>query len=234
MSRLSLIVIFCLAFFSLIIFSCKSNETGSSSDVNPESIYFDYKVWGEEGNDHITVMLQYRFAGPNGTTLLLEDPGKVELDGVQLAADSSIMTGAYYEQLKTISEFSGTHKIVFTDINKKTYTETFRFFPMSLRLPIQEELKRGDLVFELDGLDSIDFVRVLMMDTTFESMGINRIDTVRNGKLIISKEQLRKVGNGPVHLELHKEMDKPLKESTREGGRLSITYGLKRDFVLTD
>ena len=221
-----------LSFIFLI--SCNSNEIGNGDDVNPESIYFDYKVWGEEGNEIVTVMLQYRFAGRNGTTLMLEDPGKVELDGEQIMADSSMMTGAYYEVLKTVDDFTGSHNIIYTDINGKKHTEHFSFYPLTLRKPIPEELNRNDLEFELNGLDSVDFVRVLMMDTTFESMGINRIDTVRNGKLIIKKERLRNLENGPIHLELYKEADKPVKEGTKEGGRISITYGLKREFNLKD
>ena len=234
MNRMNLGIISALLLCSFLIASCNSNEIGSGSDVNPESIYFDYKIWGEEGNDHFTVMLQYRFAGPHGTTLLLEEPSKVELDGVLITADSSKMTGAYYEELKPINEFSGKHKIVFTDMNGKTFTESFSFSPITIRSPIPGELKREDLVIGLDGLDSIDFVRVLMMDTTFESMGINWIDTIRNGTLTISKELLRNVVNGPIHLELYREVERPLKERTKEGGRLSITYGLKRDFVLMD
>src|SRR4026208_282257 len=86
----------------LILTACNSNEIGSSKDVNPETIYFDYKLWGEEGNDDITLMLQYRYGGKNGTTLVLGEPSKVELDGELIPADSSNMTGAFYEMIKPI------------------------------------------------------------------------------------------------------------------------------------
>ncbi|MBS1656251.1 MAG: hypothetical protein JSU05_15470, partial [Bacteroidetes bacterium] len=59
--------------------SCASNEIGNAKDVNPDAIFFDYKIWGDESKDIATCMLQYRFAGPNGTTLVLEDPSKVEI-----------------------------------------------------------------------------------------------------------------------------------------------------------
>jgi hypothetical protein len=32
----------------------------NSKDVNPDAVYFDYKIWGEEGKEDVTVMLQYR------------------------------------------------------------------------------------------------------------------------------------------------------------------------------
>lgn len=230
MNRLHCAIFLCFLFF----ISCNSNETGNGEDVNPESIYFDYKVWGEEGNENITVMLQYRFAGRNGTTLLLSDPARVELDGEQIKADSSTMTGAYYEVIKPVKTFTGLHTITYTDINNKKHSEKFNFSPLSLQKNIPDVMKRDDLVFELNGLDQVDYVRVLMLDTIFESKGINRIDTVRNGILVINKERLRNVVNGPIHLELYKEVDRPVQDGTKEGGRISITYGLKRDFILTD
>ena len=214
--------------------SCTSNEIGNGKDVNPNAIYFDYKVWGDEEDSNITVMLQYRFAGANGTTLVLEDPSKVEFDGQQIITDSSKMTGAFYEITKPIKEFAGSHSIVFTDINQKQYKEDFSFEPVSLRTTIPGVIQRDDLVFELDGLDPEDHVRVLLNDTSFASDGINRVDTVKNGRIIISKKDLETVVNGPVHLELYKEIEKPVKNGTQEGGRLSFTYGLKREFVLKE
>ena len=70
---------------SILLFACTSNEIGNSKDVNPDAIYFDYKIWGEEGNENVTVKLQYRFGGQNGTTLTMEDPAKVELDDELIA-----------------------------------------------------------------------------------------------------------------------------------------------------
>jgi hypothetical protein len=99
---------------------------------------------------------------------------------------------------------------------------------------VPESIRRGDLVCELDGLEPVDYVRVLLTDTSFASEGINRVDTVKNGRVMISKEDLRKVVNGPIHLELYKEVEKPVKEKTREGGGLYISYGLKREFLLKD
>lgn len=219
---------------SLVISSCGSNEIGDSKDVNPQSIYFDYQVWGEEGRDNVTVLLQYRFAGPNGTTLVLDDPAKVELDGKKIPVDSSRLTGAYYEVSAPVKDFTGKHTIVFTDLDQKQYKEEFEFQPISLKTGIPDTVKRGDLVFDLDGLDPLDYVRVLLTDTSFASKDINRVDTVRNGRITISKEDLQKVVNGPIYLELSKEEEKPVKNSTREGGHLSLSYGIKRDFTLRD
>ena len=214
--------------------SCTSNEIGSSKDVNPDAVYFDYKIWGEEGGNDVSVMLQYRFGGSNGTTLVLDEPAKVELDGELIKTDSSKMTGAFYELIKPLATFNGNHKIVFTDINKKQYEEEFSFKPFKLSTEIPAELKRGELVFDFEGLNPIDYVRVFARDTSFESNDINRIDTVKNGRIKLTLADLDNLVSGPIHIQFYKEDERPVKTATKEGGRIAITYGLKREFELKD
>ena len=225
-----------ILFFSIsvLLFSCTSNEIGNSKDVNPDAVYFDYKVWGEEGKEDVTVLLQYRFGGKNGTTLVLNDPASVSLDGKEIPTDSSKLTGAFYEVMSPTNSFSGKHSIVFTDINNKKYEEEFNFQPFTLKTEIPGHIKRGDLVFEMEGLESLDYVRVFATDTSFESPGINRIDTIKNGRIFISLADLSNLVNGPINLEFYKEDERPVKKGTKEGGVIAITYGLKREFELKD
>lgn len=224
-----------LTFSFLIFFSCTSNEIGNVKDVNPETIYFDYRIWGEEGNDQVTVKLQYRFGGPSGTTLLLEEPSKVELDGELLKADSSSFSGVYYEVQKPLASFAGRHTIVFTDMKKKQYKETFNFQPITLETEIPDTILRSRIVFKFRGLDGPDYIRILMTDTSFTGEGINRLDTVyKDGLVTIRKEEIGDLENGPVQLELIRETDREVKNGTSEGGRIVITYSLRREFILRD
>ena len=225
---------------AIFLFSCANNkEPDSSDEVDPEAIYFDYQVRGEEGNDYITVLLQFRFGGENGGTLTLEEPGKVELDGEVIAPDSSKITGAYYEIQKPIKVFTGRHSIVFTGSDKKIYKNEFDFQPLLLLTTIGDTLRRSDLVFDpivigFNGLNSEDYVRVLLTDTTFTGNGINRLDTVRNGRLLITKQELENIANGPVQLEFIREHERRVKNRMGERGKLQITYSLKREFILKD
>jgi hypothetical protein len=226
------------ALFSILPFiflaSCNNNEIGSGNDVKPEGIYFDYKIWGEEDNDNLTIRLQYRFGDKNGTTLTMEKPSKVELDGELIAADSTKMSGTFYEIHKPIEKFSGEHIIDFSDNNEKQYKEKFRFQPLKLNTLLPELVERGKILLEVDGLDGPGMVRLILTDTSFASEGINRLETVKNGQIIITEEDLENLVNGPIRMELIKEEERPVKNGTREGGRLSISYGLKREFILTD
>ena len=217
------------AFF---IYSCTSNEIGNSEDVNPDAVFFDYEVWAEEDSDNVTVKLQYRMGGPNGTTLVLNDPSKVELDGEEIKLDSTKFSGAYYEMQKPLASFIGKHSIVFTDLNNNKYTEEFEFTPFDISPNVPTILKRGDIVFNLKGLEPMEYIRVILTDTSFTSRDINDVDTVRNGKLIISAERLSALKDGPIHLQFNREFERPVRKGTKEGGILSITYRLKREFEL--
>jgi hypothetical protein len=223
-----------ILFISFLVSSCTSNEIGNAKDVNPDAVYFDYKIWAEDGKEEATVNLQYRMGGPNGTTLVLDEPAKVLLDGEELKLDSTKFSGAYYELQKPLADFAGKHAIVFTDLNNKEYKEEFEFVPFSLNPEPTRVIKRGDLVFNFTGLEPVDYIRVSLTDTSFASDDINDVDTIKNGRLVISADRLSKLTNGPVNLQFYREMEMPVKNATREGGMITITYGLKREFELTD
>jgi hypothetical protein len=212
--------------------ACTSNEIGNSKDVKTEAIYFDYAISGEEDDANVTCKLQYRMGGPNGTTLVIAKPGKVEIDGEPVGVDSSKFAGAYYEIQKPVTTFAGKHTITFTDVNNEKYQEEFEFRPVKLVTEVPEIVQRGDLVFELEGLDPEEYVRVSLTDTVFTSNGIQRVDTVQNGRLVISRSDLEEVASGPVTLIISREKEQPLKNGTPEGGRLSLIFSLKREFEL--
>ena len=218
---------------ALTLFSCTSNEIGNSKDVNPDAVYFDYEVWADETNPDVTVNLQYRMGGKNGTTLVLDNPSKVLFDGEQLKVDSAKVTGAYYEVQKPAVSFAGKHTVTFTDLNKKEYKEEIEFVPFTVD-PIDSVVRRGDLVFTFKGLDPVDVLEVALTDTVFASEDINDMDTVRNGRLVIPAKRLSALENGPINLLFYKEIIKPVKNGTKEGGRILIRYNLKRDFELKD
>lgn len=218
----------------LSLFSCTSNEIGNSKDVNPDAVFFDYEIWADEGKEDVTVNLQYRMGGKNGTTLVLDEPSKVMLDGEKLKVDSAKVTGAYYEVQKPFVLFTGKHTINFTDLNNKEYNEEFEFKPFSLEQDIPSTINRGDLVFNFKGLDTVDVLSVILTDTSFSSIDINDVDTIRNGRLVIKADRLSALLNGPIQLQFYREVALPLKKATKEGGKFTITYGLKRDFELKD
>lgn len=219
---------------SFFLLSGCVDKSVKKKKTNPDDIYFDYRVWGNEENSDIVVRLQYFLENGDENTVLLQHPSKVEFDGEALLADSSRRNGYYYEATVPLENFAGKHSIVFTDRNQKQYREEFEFPIISLKTEIPAVVSRKELVLGLSGINPGEIVRVLLTDTAFYSRGIDRIDTVRNYSIIITPRDLENLKNGPVYLEIYKDDEWPLKETTKGGGRISLSYGLKRVFELKD
>ena len=218
---------------SIIITGCNNTNDMEKEVVASDAVYFDFKIWGEEGKEDVTVLLQFRENDKEGNTLVLEPESKVELDGEKLQVDSAGFTGAFYEVQKPLNEFAGKHTIVFTNFNGEKITEEFEFLPFSITEDLAPSLKRNDLSINISGLKPVDTLRVIVTDTSFKSSDINEMITVNKGQLLITPQLLKNVVNGPVTLDIYKETERELK-STKEGGFLSVTFGLKREFILED
>jgi hypothetical protein len=221
-------------FFFIFITGCNNGENVIIKYVDNDPLYFDYKIWGEEDRDYVTVMLQYRLKDQAGFAKALKNPSKAEVDGTLLEVDSSKMSGFFYELEKPLDSFAGRHLITFTDSAGKIYKEPFEFIPFSLKTELPETIHRNDLVLQLEGLQQEDYIRIIALDTAFKSKGINEVDTIKNGLVVITKNKLKNLVNGSIHLELYKEEERPVKNATTAGGFLFITYGLKREFKLAD
>lgn len=224
-----------LAFFIIIgLVACKSKDKAVNQNDDPQSIFLDYQVTGNEDEDSVTVLLHFRNSDIEGEAFRLDKPSEVRLDGESLAYDSSKMTGYYYEKRKSLGSFSGDHSIVFTDINGKTYREDFSFRPFKLVNPPNEINSSDTLALQFDGLEKEDYLLVLMTDTSFPGQGINRVDEIRNGLLVITPGELKQLTPGPVQIIFTREFERPLENGTKSGGRLAITYRLSREFILQE
>ena len=101
--------------FVLALAACQNGDKiDHSGTVHPDDIYFDYRITAEEGKSIVTVILQYRLEDAEGPSFALTSPNKVTFDEVEIQPDSANLTGAFYEVVKPIEEFKGSHIIAFT------------------------------------------------------------------------------------------------------------------------
>ncbi|RYZ28251.1 MAG: hypothetical protein EOO10_10175 [Chitinophagaceae bacterium] len=225
-------------FLSLLIFlaSCLNNEKEKiANSPDPDFIYYDYRVQADEEKQAVTVMLQYRFGGEDGENLLLEKPSKASLDGIELTPDSAKQTGVFYELMKPLQSFSGKHSIVFTDSRRKEHRVDFSFEAFSLANELPEQIAKKPFIIQLANFPNRQSrVHLVMIDTSYTTMDVNEEVLVEDGKIPINAEMLANLSSGPITLEILKEEDKPLKNASREGGRLLISYGIRREFELVE
>jgi len=77
-----------------ILCGCKNED--KKLVVDPDSIYFDYRITGREGNDKLTILVQFRAGDEEGDAFRIQEPGKLELDGQPFLKDSAGISGFYY------------------------------------------------------------------------------------------------------------------------------------------
>lgn len=218
---------------SVLAIACKNEDAVEAEKKQPEAVFFDYQVMGEEGRDFVTVLIQYREGDAEGSTMMLEEPAKVELDGEALQADSAKRSGAYYEAHYDIEAFAGKHTITFTDFDKKQYQEEFSFAPMRLKQELPETVRQDSFSIYLEGVEPGTKVRYVLADTSFETDDVNEVQKMSStGRIILNKVEMSKVKPGPVTLLLTLEDERPVRKGTKAGGRLYISYSLRRDFEL--
>jgi hypothetical protein len=213
----------------LVFVSCNEGENKSRSDL----VYFDYLVWGDDESGVITAKLQFRSGHENGTALRFYPPSQVEFDGIVLKPDSAKFNGVFYEMAWPAAAFSGVHRIIFTDAERRTYSTEFEFPLITLKTQLPTRITRDTLNLNLEGTNGSDRIRIVLTDTSFYGRGIEKIDSA-GGQIVITPLEWKALKSGPINLEIYSENEKPLKETTAAGGRFWLFYALKRNFILAD
>ena len=208
------------------LFACDSNEIGESKDVNQDKIYMEYNVSYTEGEDKVALDFKYRFAGAAGTTLVLNNPSQVKLDGEILKVDSSKYGGAFYTANKTYNAFLGKHNIEFTDVNGKNFDNSFEFTPFTLvNLPATAERNKDLFIsYNINGLNADDDIEINSVDT---DSSFHYHPSGTKSSAAIPAWDLKRQKNQEVSFETTIYRNLALKQTTSEGGKLMLTYRLK-------
>jgi len=216
-------------FFSLIAISaCTSNEIGESKDVAQDKIYQQYSIKFTEGNDKVMVHGQFRFAGSNGTTLVLSKPSQLSFDNEVIKVDSSGPSGAYYELNKPVNGFYGKHHFIFSDINNKKFDNDFTFDTFRLvNVPATASKKQGlSITFASAALQPGDHIELASTGSD-SSFTVRREGTETGNAILIPAKQLMRQKNNEVKLEATLYRKITLQQNTAEGGDMELRYVLK-------
>ena len=220
--------------FAVIVAGCKSKDKKRASEqISYDQLYFDYSITAEDESENVTCVFQYKDGGEEGKAVDIA-PAKVELDGRLIETDSTKLSGFFFEVQKPLDSFTGKHSVVFITPDKR-YANDFAFTPFGLENEMPEKVRRKPFIIQLKNFPAREkSLRLLLLDTAFASSGFNDLVPVIDGKINIDQTILSTIKNGPVNLELYMEQELPLKQKTLAGGKIYITYGLKREFELVD
>ena len=219
----------------MILFSCQALDKKTPEATTPLSqIYLHCQVTGDDEREFVTVLIQLFKGRQQGKAIKMPEPGFVELNGNVLTADSTPVTGYFYEMMVPVEEFRGEHKITIADDAKQQASETFMYSPFQLVTQFGNAISKQDLIFELRGVEDNETMQVVLIDTVYSTSDINRIDTIRNNKLLIAQDELYNIETGPVTLLIYKEESRRATAPGLLGGKLNLSFGIKREFELTD
>lgn len=229
--RITKQLLFLFIIISATMASCNSEDVPLKKTAQGK-LYLDAKITGEEAKEAVTILVLFK-NGPNGPAIALGEDATVTLDGETLAADSTEKFGVFYETQRRLDEFAGAHILEFSDGDREVKQE-FDFIPFALKDSLPTVLKRNDLVFQLEGLEAKEPIHVVMTDTGFITNDINSVDTLLNGQLVVERQRLANLKNGPISFQLYKDVRKRLRKDGKEWGQITTSYGLMREFILTD
>lgn len=226
--------VLCVLASVVLLVSCNSGAPQRERDeLKTDGIFLDYQAIGDESLGQVTVRLQFRFGGPEGDAIMLDAPADVRFDGQPMDTGSSKMNGGYYEAVFPIGDEAELHRINYKDAFGRSYTDSFYFPFFFLNEEIPGKVSRSkELEIRLSGLSDGIPMHVMLTDTSFYGRGVDRIDSIANGKLVFFPQVLGTLSNGPIHIELYREDERILESHGRLRGRLYLSYNISREFEL--
>lgn len=217
-------------FVSLIVLtgSCASNEIGESRDVNQDAVYQLYRVEYDENEKKASLFAQFRFAGEKGTTLVLSDPSKLEFNTALVKVDSSDFNGAFYQSDIPMAKVIGRHHLVFTDLNKKKYENTFSidsFYLLEVPATISKNAP-ALIQFRAPALGQDDYIE-LDSEGTDSSFSVKKNSADPGGYITIPVAELQRQKKSEIFVVPTLYRTTRLKQQTKEGGLIITRQTLR-------
>jgi hypothetical protein len=210
------------------MFSCVSNETANSDTVKQSEIYQSYTITYDEGDMELSATAFFRFGGSAGTTLNLVKPSSVTFNGEEMAMGKNIFSGTFYETNQQVPP-SKAYTFVFTDTEKKTYSNTASIDPIEISDYPKEFKKTAGLKVTWAGAPVQQNERVYVSLEGKDMMNCSSsTDIVGTNSVELSPELMKDLKAGDADIVLKREKSSALKEATHLGGNLTITYVAKK------
>lgn len=219
-----LLFIFC----TITLASCVSNETANSDTVKQTEIYQGYTIKYDAGDMELSATAFFRFGGSNGTTLNLVKPSTITLNGQEMAMGKNIFSGTFYES-NVQSDLLKSYTFVFTDTEKKTYTNTASIEALSISDVPAVISKKSNAKISWTGepIQAGERVYVTLEGKDFVCC-TNSSDLVGANSIEIPNNMMKDLKPGEANIILKREKSNSLKEATHLGGNLTISYTAKK------
>lgn len=206
----------------LLVITLTSCETEDSADVNQDRIYTVYEAFYNSNTDKTWVVARFRFGGPTGTLLELNEPASVTFNGDELPYNV-VFSGHY-------KEFAGrvtSGEFVYTNVDEVTFSNSL---PSSETIQFPDGLetisKANAFSLEWEGSSLRENERVGLFvgswawgqDAAFLQINEGATD------LVLGRNQLQNLPDGTSILYMDRTTEVEVGEGTSAGGVVRATF----------
>lgn len=203
--------------------SCVSNEIADSDKVSQEEIYQTYRVTANRSDESLTAFASFRFGGSSGTTLRLTAGSNVLWNAQEMPADQNMFMGAFYEKKEKL-ELQNKHVFVFTDTEKKSYTNEIELMPAEpIDIPTEFSSKKSlTITWVGQALREGESITCNLKDSTFTTSV--RLDLMGANSITVKPEDWAKSKKGLINISLERTYKLSLPDATHLGGSIEASY----------
>ena len=225
MKKLLILPVLALA----LLFSCAKEQ---SQNVNQDSIYSIYELFYNQENDISTARATFRFGGPTGTLLQLNDPAKVTFEGDELLYKAA--TGVHK---KEYAGFANSGTFVYKDLDSNTFTNATTILD-TIAFPMIDTISNaGAFTFTWVGNPIAANETVTLTIDGTQQNNFEVFTTIVNGntQLILPANKLQNLGVGTATCTLMRAYNKAsVDQGTSKGGRVAYWYTTKKDIFISN
>lgn len=215
----------------LFLLTACSVDTVGSSDVNPNAIHQDYSVNYREESNTSSISAQFRVGGASGTTVELEPPSSLFVNGKTLKKNSFF--GASYSLSQ--AGFIGSASFEFTDEVGRRYMNAANLVPVQINInPMPIMLGTNYYIpvttYPLAAGDSLHAI----IEQEFVENGISRFVYINGqyeknySRFVFTVYDTSRLRNGIARLTISRSQRSALSDTTpRGGGEISSHYYLR-------
>lgn len=218
---------FTLYIVSLIFIGC-STDTVGSNDINADAIHQDYSLYYQEQNNSSSLTAQFRVGGSTGTTVEIEPPAQLYMNG--MSPKKSTFLGTSYSVSQSGALLQGqfdfvdnTGKLYSNSVLLKTITINANLAPIMLGTNYYVPV----LTHPLTAGDNVSAV----LEQEFVEGGISRYVFIQGqyqattSSVAFSSYDLSRLRNGIARLTVSRTHHQSLTQaSPRGGGEISSSY----------
>ena len=210
-----------------------SNDTIDDTDVNPDRLYGDYQVSFDANEEFVRHYVQFRVAGPTGTTVRLSS-GSISLDGEEMSifnGDDAFINlyGTYYRRTGMYAMPNSSYLYSWERADGLV-VENLATMPPAFEIiaPAEGDDHSGALTIALEGatLDANERYEVTVTSLVDVDAAPIIDRTINSGnELVIDGDAMADFPAGPVRLDVERVRSVPTQAGHESaGGRIRTAY----------